>query len=871
MSSPHRPASSSQRTPHIDRTDPLRNPVSPFVSSSQRTQSEFSRTPRKFRGELTPSIDVNRYLHDAHDPLNDAVSPRQRSQESVVPPSNVDPQSQNDPARAERVIWGTTVNIQESMKMFSDFLESFTMADKKRAAWESSGLAVDDDMMLDDEDHEKFYLDLLRKLRAVEQYNLNLDCTNLRLYKPSEKLYHQLIKYPQEIIPIMDHVATELFHSVAFSEDERDEGITADLAIKVRCYNLVQTCNLRELNPSDIDQLVTVKGLLIRASPIVPDLKTAFFRCNVCDRTEEVEIDRGRIDEPNRCARCESLNCMVLLHNRGAFADKQLCRLQETPDMIPDGQTPFSVTLCCYDDLVDVAKPGDRLEVTGIYRSMPVRVNPRQRVIKTVYRTYIDVIHFKKTDKKRLASDQSCIEKDEFVIDHVEDDELGITNEEDVARIQELAQDPNIYERLAQSLAPSIYELDDVKKGVLLQMFGGTNKVFTKSAAPRYRGDINILLVGDPGVSKSQLLQYVHKIAPRGIYTSGKGSSAVGLTASVVRDPDTRALVLESGALVLSDGGVCCIDEFDKMSDATRAILHEVMEQQTVSIAKAGIITTLNARTSILASANPIHSKFNPNLSISENINLVPSLVSRFDLLYVILDVPNEDYDRKLARHLVSLYLEDRPRSAMENIVAPEIFTKYISYARNAIKPVITEEAGAELVRRYVEMRALGKGGDYGNDQQRGGPTKTISATTRQLESMIRLAEAHAKMRLSETVEVDDVTEAARLIKEAIKVSATDPKTGKIDFDLLATGQSTSAKTIFQDMKNALRDLITQSASSTMSGDTLLNALNNQSGVAVGKDEFHRALTALADDRLIIRNTSTNTIRRLTDEDDTDM
>lgn len=771
------------------------------------------------------------------------------------------------------VFWGTNFNFRETEQQIKEFIQNYRPL-KVNPYDPHSPYVVDTgpELQIEGEgieDCRGMYWQMLKTQLELDSFDLDLNAAHI--FEFDRNLYYKLIYFPAETILYFDRIINEFYHKMMAHDTSRNP---QEHTFQARIKNLQNRISMRELKPKDINHLVAIQGVVTKTSSIFPEMKDALFQCTSCGNKEQSVIDRGRVEDPGHCRRCGLKNVFQLIHNLCVFTDKQYVRLQELPENIPDGTTPSEVTLILYDDMVDMIRPGDKIEVVGIFRAQPVRANRFKRIYRAIFRSYLDVVSLVAVAKK---DGRRIIDKDELEQDNY--------SENQKRHLRNLSKNKNIYDILVTSFAPSIFENEDVKKGLLCQLFAGTlKKAAGGNKTLNIRNEINILLLGDPSTAKSQLLQYVYKLAPRSMYTSGKGSSAVGLTAYIVRDPETRELTLEPGALILSDKGICCIDEFDKMSDNARQMLHEVMEQQTVSITKSGIVCTLNSRTAVLAAANPRESKFNTNRSIIYNISFPYTLLSRFDLIFIILDKSNETVDSMLAQHILKLYsplvgsnLTSNLRSAQDirskeynyegicyktdgfpeddsidlssaNIsrIPINLFAKYIAYARHHCSPAISEIAENTMIGKYIEMRRMGSS------------RNTITASPRQLESLIRLSEALAKMRLSETVEQYDVHEASRLIKVALHQSATDPRTGTIDMSIITTGNTSSINQkidrlveLFKEYIGEVREMFREGS---VSIDRFTEEINKRVKIEMGEltsQEISMTLTRLEEEKLV--------------------
>ncbi|WP_456467626.1 minichromosome maintenance protein MCM [Archaeoglobus sp.] len=593
------------------------------------------------------------------------------------------------------------------------------------------------------------------------------------------KLGEELIENPDEVLQHAEKGLANVTNIYGVSLE----------GCKPRFYSLptARKVLIRDLRAQHIGKFVAVEGIVRKVTEVRPRIVEAAFACLNCGSINMVQQEDSQLRQPFECSKCHTKR-LIFLPDSSVSVDSQRLKVQEYPENLRGGEQPQTIDVVLEGDLAGSVNPGDRVVINGIVRAKPRGLGQRKL-------THMDLY----------------LEGNSIEVLHQEYEEFEIT-EKDREMIMQLAMSEDIYGKIVRSIAPSIYGHEDVKLAIALQLFGGVPKKLPDGT--EIRGDIHILLVGDPGVAKSQLLRYVHRIAPRSVYTTGKGTTTAGLTATAVRDEVDGRWTLEAGALVLADKGVALVDEIDKMRKEDRSALHEALEQQTISIAKAGINAILRARCALLGAANPKYGRFEKYTPIAEQIEMSPTLLSRFDLIFVLTDEPDEEKDRKLVDHILQShqlgemveraknvlaeYSEDVIRAKAVRIepeVNPELLRKYIAYARKTVYPILTDEAKKRIEDFYLSLRSRVK------------ENSPVPITARQLESIVRLAEASARVRLSDRVEVEDVDRVIRIMEKSLMQIAVDPETGEIDIDLAYSGTSKRQRDRIMVIKKIIENL----------------------------------------------------------------
>ncbi len=594
------------------------------------------------------------------------------------------------------------------------------------------------------------------------------------------------LRHPQTAVTAGEEAVTRIAPpgDVPIRVHLRVKGLPRDLRIMVR-----------DLRAEHLGQFVTIEGLVRKATEVRPKIVDATFQCLRCNSAVKEPQEGQSFREPlecyedqGGCGRSAASTKFKLIGETSMYLDTQKIEIQEPPEILRGGEEPQRLEAYMEDDIAGLITPGERIVLNGVLRSAQ-RGRPGAR--STIFDIFVDV---------------NSVEKE-----RVEFEEIEIT-QQDLELIKEEARRPNIVERIVQSIAPTIFGLDKEKEALALQLFGGVPKLMPDGT--RIRGDIHLILIGDPGVAKSQLLAYMAQIAPRGIMVSGKGTSAAGLLAAAVKDEFGEGRwTLEAGALVLADRGLCAIDEIEKMSSQDRGSIHTAMEEQMVHIAKAGITATLPTRCAVLAAANPQFGRFVRGKYIYEQINLEPALLSRFDGIFPVMDIPQAERDRQMAEHILHAHrlgeimktreeLGEAPATGEIQLpyvpyFLPEFLRKYVAYAKR-IYPVMTPDALNRIRDNYLEIRKLGED-----------PNASVPITPRQLEAFVRLAEASARARLSPLVDVEDADRAVGIIEYWLRqVAAERPEggLGTLDIDIITTGVAHSQR----DQMVSLRDIIAE-------------------------------------------------------------
>ncbi|MBU0614694.1 MAG: minichromosome maintenance protein MCM [Nanoarchaeota archaeon] len=605
---------------------------------------------------------------------------------------------------------------------------------------------------------ESNYLEDLLKANQKGLKYIVIDFSALSKFNP--ELAGLLLDQPEETIKACE-LALEHFDVQGF---------------KVRIKNLpeAQSIMIRNIRSSHINRLFSIDGVVRQKSDVRPQVTSAKFECPSCGNIINVLQLDSAFKEPSRCG-CGRKGKFRLVSKE--LVDAQGIVLEEAAEDLEGGEQPKRMNIFLKDDLVSPlsekkTSPGSKIGIIGVIKEVPIIL--RTGAKSTRFDLLIEANHVEPKEENFLQLDIS---------------------EEEEELIKELARDPEVYQKMAASIAPSIYGHERIKEALVLQLMGGSQKM--RKDGVRSRGDIHILLVGDPGAGKSALIKRMARIAPKARYVSGKGVSAAGLTASVVKDEFLKGWSLEAGAMVLASNGICCIDEMDKIGPEDRAAMHEAMENQTVSISKANIQATMIARTTVLAAANPKFGRFDPYAIVGEQIDLPPTLINRFDLIFPIKDLPDAIKDEKLASHILGLHKD--PMSE-EPPVSTELLRKFVAYAKRT-SPELTDDAIKEIKEYYIMMRTKGQGE---------GGIKSVPISARQLEALVRLSEASARVRLSDKVTKKDAKMAIDLVNFCLIQVGLDPETGKIDIDRISTGISASQRSHIVTIKQIITELETK-------------------------------------------------------------
>jgi replicative DNA helicase Mcm len=568
----------------------------------------------------------------------------------------------------------------------------------------------------------------------------------MKLIEFSNKLSNELINSPEETLGLLGVAVEEL-------------GLIENARVRMRNLPESHQIKVRNIRSKHLNEFIMVEGIIRQASDVRPQVVNAKFECPSCGTIISVLQMEKKFREPMRCS-CGRRGGFKLLSKE--MVDTQRIVIEEAPESLSGGEQPKRINVFLKEDLVEPrmeekTTPGSRVKIIGVLKEVPVPLSSGG--LSTRFELALEA--------------NNIIQLEETF------EELDI-NEEDERQILELSQDPEVFGKLTKSIIPSVWGYDEIKQSLVLQLFGGVEKVHADGQ--RSRGDFHILLIGDPGVAKSATLVFMSGISPKGRYVVGKSASGAGLTATVVRDEYLRGWSLEAGAMVLANRGLVCIDELEKMDPNDRSAMHEAMEQQTITVSKANVQAKLRAETSVLAAANPKFGRFDPYQSIAQQIDLPPTLINRFDVIFPLRDLPDKNKDEKIATHV----LEAHQTQGEDMLIPRELFRKYIAYAKQRFKPKLSDNAVREIKKFYVDLRNTPVSAEAG--------MRPIPISARQLQALIRMSEASAKMRLSETVDIDDAKRAIEIMKYYLMQVGYDYESKTFDIDKIGLGKTASQR-----------------------------------------------------------------------------